>query len=91
MSLLFEEADRQAIIGVLLTGLERLPSEQLPPLEVKLQWIGMVQIMEATHRQHGERAKELTRRFRSVGFKTCILKGLSSASRHPHPKRKTMW
>ena len=65
---IYDEADRQAIVGLLLTGLECLPAEQLPTVSVKLLWIGIVQIMEATHRQYGDRAKELTCNFRSVGF-----------------------
>ena len=85
---LYDEADRQAIIGVMLTGLERLPEEQLPPLDVKLQWIGMVQMMEADYKEHCERASELTSRFRAVGFKSCILKGISFAQMYPHPERR---
>ena len=85
---LYEEAERQAVVGVLLGGLERLPEEQWPPLELKLQWIGEVQMMEAEYRTHCERAKELTRRFRSIGFKSCVLKGVGTAQLYPYPERR---
>ena len=85
---LYDEAERQAIVGVLLGGLERLPEEQLPPLEVKLQWIGMVQMMEAEYRQHVERSKELASRFRAVGFQSCVLKGVAMARYYPEPSRR---
>ena len=84
----YEEADRQAIVGLLLSGLESLPLEQLPPLEVKLQWIGMGQMMEAEYKLHCEKAVELTRRFRAVGFRSCILKGVGFAQMYPNPERR---
>ena len=83
---LYDEAERQAVVGVLLSGLEQLPEEQLSPLEVKLQWIGEVQMMEAEYRLHCDRASELTSRFRAVGFKSCILKGVGFAQMYPHPE-----
>ncbi len=85
---MYEEAERQAVVGVMLGGLERLPQEQLPPLELKLQWIGMVQMMEAEYKMHCERAAELTRRFRNVGFKSCVLKGIGMAQYYPKPSRR---
>lgn len=85
---LYNESERQAVVGVMLGGLERLPQEQLPPLELKLQWIGMVQMMEAEYKVHCERAKELTSRFRSVGFKSCVLKGVGMAQYYPVPERR---
>lgn len=85
---LYEEAGRQAIVGLLLSGLERLPEEQLPPLELKLQWIGEAQIIEQTSLHHQNRAGELTARFRAVGFHSCILKGLSAANRYANPLRR---
>lgn len=85
---MYEEAERQAIIGLLLNGLECLLPEQLPSIEVKLQWIGEAQIIEQTSLQHQKRAGELTTRFRKVGFHSCILKGLSAANRYTSPLRR---
>lgn len=85
---LYDEAERQAVVGVLLGGLERLPEEQLPPLEVKLQWIGMVQMMEAEYRQHVERSRELAEKVRAVGFENCVLKGVAMARYYPEPSRR---
>ena len=60
---MYDEAERQAIVGLQLSGIERLPTEQLPPLDVKLQWIGVAQMDEATYKLHVQRVAELTRRF----------------------------
>ena len=85
---IYDEAERQAIVGLLLSGLESLPEGQLPPLELKLQWIGEVQMMEAEYKTHCERAAELTRRLRTVGFHSCILKGVALAQLYPLPERR---
>lgn len=87
-SSLYAEAERQTVVGFLFTGLERLPEEQLPPLEVKLQWIGRVQMMEAEYCMHCERAVELSRRFHAVGFQSCVLKGVGMAQCYPIPSRR---
>lgn len=85
---LYDEAERQAILGVLLEGLERLPAEQLPPVPMKLQWIGMAQMIEAECRLHIGRARELTDRFRAVGFRSCVLKGIGMAQLYANPLRR---
>ncbi len=85
---IYDEAERQAIASLLFSGIESLPAEQMPPLELKLQWIGETQIDEATYKLHVQRAAELTRRFLSVGFKSCVLKGVGMAQYYPEPERR---
>lgn len=85
---MFEESFRQAVTGVMLDGIERLPQEQMPPIDQKLEWIGETQIIEATNKLHQERARELTKRFMAVGFRSCVLKGVGIATVYPHPLRR---
>lgn len=82
------EAERQALVGVLLNGLERLPDEQKPPKTIVLQWIGVSQVIEARNRLMNERCKELSALFPSDGFKTCVLKGQGNALMYPNPLRR---
>ena len=85
---LFEESFRQAITGVLLSGIERLPQEQRPPIDLLLEWIGEVQVTEAINKLHQNRARELTAKFLSVGFRSCVLKGVGTGLLYPHPLRR---
>lgn len=86
---LFEEARRHAIIGVLMDGIGRLPTEQLPPKKpILLRWIGMMYLIEKDYHVHLGYAKELTSRFSQSGFECSILKGLSAAMRYPIPSRR---
>lgn len=85
---LYDDAERQAVVSVMLSGIENLSAEQLPPLELKLQWIGETQMDEAIYKSHCERAAELARQCRAVGFKSCVLKGVGTAQYYPEPSRR---
>lgn len=66
------EAQRQSIACFLLDGLERLPTDQMLPQQLLLQWIGLAQMTEATYLLQCERAKELTKIFIKGGFKKLV-------------------
>ena len=38
---IFDEAQRQAVAGIMLAGMERMPDEQRPNKVLLLQWIGI--------------------------------------------------
>ena len=82
------EAQRQAVLGIIIEGLECLPQEQLPPKELLLHLIGLSQINENSYRLHVKRAAELTERFKKGGIKSCVLKGLGFAQLYPIPSRR---
>lgn len=81
---LFEEAERQAVMGVLFGGLERLPAEQWPPFEVKLEWIGESQAIEAQNKLLNAEARRLTKVFYAEGRRSAILKGQANALLYPN-------
>ena len=85
---LFQVAQKQAIVGVLLGGLERLPKEQLPSQNILLQWVGLAQMNDVTYSIHCKRAKELTNKFAVQGVKSCVLKGLGIAQLYPRPSMR---
>lgn len=85
---LYNEALRQAVTGVIMDGLERLPTEQLPPANVKWQWVGVVQMMKKDYLVHCERASELTSRLKAAGIRSCVLKGVGFAMYYPNPERR---
>lgn len=85
---LLNEAQRQAVIGVLVNGLEKLPGHQRPPKDLLLQWIGLVQRNEMAYKLQCKRAQELTSLFSKSGFASCILKGVGMAQLYPDPGRR---
>lgn len=82
------EAQRQAIVGVLMDGLERLPEAQRPPQVVILMWIGQVQLVESNYALYCQRAKELTQMLADKGYQTCVLKGVGFSQLYPIPVRR---
>lgn len=82
-------AQDQAIVGVLLGAIERLPKEQQPPKVLLLQWIGLVEMVEVKSKQMVEAGQTVVNYFRERGFACQILKGTSVARYYPQPLRRT--
>lgn len=74
-SKLYDESERQAVTGLILRGIDRLPKEQRPPQTLLLQWIGIGQLIEQQNRLLDERCVESLRIFKDAGLDGTILKG----------------
>lgn len=72
---MYAEPERQAVTGILLQGIERLPAEQRPSQEILLQWIGVGQMIEQQNRLLDERCKWLLDKLKNAGLDGTILKG----------------
>lgn len=72
---IYEESGRQAVTGVILHGVDRLPLEQRPPKAILLQWIGEGQIIEQQNRVMDERCCQLLKNLEEHGLTGTILKG----------------
>ena len=80
---LLEESLRQAVTGVLLSGIERLPQEQRPPIELKLEWIGEVLLVEAANEHATKACIRVCEEFERDGFHVCVLKGQTNHRYYP--------
>ena len=80
---LLAEAQRQAVVGVLASGLERLPAEQRPPKPVLLQWIGRVQMIETLNHKTTEVCRRVCAEMEQDGFRVCVLKGQANHAYYP--------
>lgn len=80
---LFGEAQRQAVLGIMVAGLERLPENQRPPQMLLLQWIGLCQQVEAQNILTTKTCHSICERLKYDGFRTCILKGQSNYRYYP--------
>lgn len=72
---IFGLAKKQALVGIMFEGVERLPQEQWPPRNVVLQWAMMVESIKHRNRQTTDVCLRLTEVLSKDGFETCILKG----------------
>lgn len=85
---LFDEAERQAVVGMLLDGIERLPLDQMPPKPLLLKWIGVTRMIEAQNERMDRLSAEVLRMFEAAGFEGSILKGQGNALMYASPWRR---
>lgn len=72
---LYTESERQAITGLLLYGIDKLPEIQRPPKEFLIQWIGIGQMIEQRNKLMDLRCKDLLEKLTEHGLRCSILKG----------------
>lgn len=82
-SSMFDIAVKQSLVGILFTGVERLPKEQWPEKQMVLQWMALTSQIEQRNVQTTEVCQELIKKFEADGFKTCILKGQANYAYYP--------
>lgn len=88
-SVLFKIAERQGIVGILYTGLERLDKGQGPKGEVLMRWIAQAQTIRNRNVQLFRLSADIVERFGKDGFRCCILKGQGLALLYPNPYMRT--
>lgn len=85
----YELAKKQAMVGVLFAGIERLSVNQLPPRTLLLQWYALTERIKQANRLLNRRAVETVRYFAENGFDACVLKGQGVATYYPDPLLRT--
>jgi len=82
---IYNEAQRQAVTGVAVEGLDKLPLEQRPNQMMVLEWIGMAEMIRQRNLVLNKRSTEIQQTFTKAGFRSCILKGQGNARMYPNP------
>ncbi len=87
-SMLFEEANRQTLTGVLLDGIRRLPSDQCPPRPILMNWHATSEVIAAQNRQLNKDTVWVSQKWAQKGYNSIILKGQGNALLYPNPLRR---
>jgi hypothetical protein len=85
---MYAESERQAVTGILLHGIEKLPAEQRPAKVFLLQWIGVGEIIKQQNSLLDGRCKDLTSSLFAAGLHPTILKGQGIAQCYPESLQK---
>ena len=80
---LFLEAQKQALVGVLACGIERLPKEQQPPQEILFPWIGLTVQIEQRNLVTTKACFRLADTLEKDGYKACVMKGQANHVYYP--------
>lgn len=87
---LYRIAQKQALMGILFDGIQRLSSSDMGiSRDLLLQWMAQCQMLEKANVQLNDAAIQVSEWFRKKGFRTCILKGQGNALMYPNPYSRT--
>lgn len=85
---LYKEAQRQSLVGVLLTGVETAVALGEDKPKFLMTWIAQVMALEKRNHLLNARCREITDIFNKQGKRTCVLKGQGVAKLYPNPLRR---
>ena len=72
-------AKKQALIGLLYTGIKKLPKEKMPPKKLLLRWYMESEQIRKYNENYNAVAVYVREMFETVGIDNCILKGQGNA------------
>lgn len=82
-------AQKQALLGVLFHGIQRLPKELAPEQKLLMQWMVMAEMIRKQNIRLFQDSVKVCMNFENKGFANCILKGQGNALLYPDPYMRT--
>ena len=82
-------AKKQALLGVLFYGIQRLPKELVPEQKLLMQWMVMAEMIRKQNIRLFQDSVKVCQNFKNEGFANCILKGQGNALLYPDPYMRT--
>ena len=86
---LYAIAQKQALLGVLFHGIQRLPKELAPEQKLVMQWLAMAEMIRKQNIRLFQDSVKVCQNFENEGFANCILKGQGNALLYPDPYMRT--
>ena len=86
---LYAIAKKQALLGVLFHGIQRLPKELAPEQKLLMQWMVMAEMIRKQNIRQFQDSAKVCMNFENKGFANCILKGQGNALLYPDPYMRT--
>lgn len=87
---IFAISSRQAVVGILLKGVESMmEAGNVIPHDILYHWIAYSQQIEGQNRLVNQRCAELIEKLAKDGYDSCILKGQGNATYYPDPYTRT--
>lgn len=83
---MYQKAEEQAVVGLTLSAIERLPVAQRPPKLLLLQWIGVGDMIRQRNALMDDAVVRLCKLFEAIEIKTFVFKGQTLA--HLYPDRE---
>lgn len=78
-------AQKQAVTGIVMDGILKLPAEYLPPAAIKLKGIQQLLQIERLNKRLNRETAQVSEYLQADGYACTILKGQGIARYYPHP------
>ena len=82
-------AKKQALVGVVFDGIQKLPKEVAPSQDLLMTWFGQCYRIKVRNAIMNEATAKIYERIKAEGFRCCILKGQGNALMYPNPHART--
>lgn len=79
----FDLAQKQAVAGIILTGIEKLQANQTPPRDHLLQWIGFAQLIRQRNSVMDDAVVSLCKDLTEQGIHFIVFKGQTLSNLYP--------
>ena len=86
---LLDVSQKQAVVGIAYSGIERLPKEQHPPKQILISFFQASEAIRESNIRNNRISAAVSRKFAEDGFPCTILKGQGIAQLYPDPYRRT--
>lgn len=85
----YEFAKEQTLIGVVFEGVQKLPKETAPHLQLLMSWFAFSRKIQQRNEVLDRATVALYNKVRNAGYPCCILKGQGNAVMYPNPSART--
>lgn len=85
----YEFAKEQTLIGVVFEGVQKLPKETAPHLQLLMSWFAFSRKILQRNEVLDRATVALYNKVRDAGYPCCILKGQGNAVMYPNPSART--
>jgi len=81
-------AEKQSVLGIVFAGIERLPKERLPQMDLLMDWLGQAEYLKMRNEQANSACIGIRKLFAENGFRTAIMKGQGNSRLYKTEVRK---
>lgn len=78
----YQVAVKQSVVGICVEGMSKLPKEQKPPMELYMQWVGMVTQIQQQNEKLDKQTAKIWKQLKDDGLDAAILKGQGIAKEY---------
>lgn len=71
----YKLAEKQSVVGLCFAGIEKLPRDRMPGMELLMQWLGYTEHIKSKNAQVTAAVAEVRKHFEGLGMQMVLLKG----------------